>query len=228
MLSIPVCGVWYAFGTLAGGAALGVAALASASGGADWARRAIVVFASFLPLLVAGVFTPGGTGQTSDANRALDFDLIAGQFALSSRYDELDRVRGSWSFMASMGQRFAERVDARPPADKLVATLGIGSFGYYSSARVLDLVGLIDPTIAKSAPAREGREMAFPGHQRSNASYVLSRRPDFILIPPPFSSFFRPPALVELWTNPEFYSTYQWDPELEGFRRGERHARSAF
>ena len=224
MLSIPVCGVWYAFGTLAGIVALVAAVLGSVSVRAGWKQRAIVVGVSLL-LLSGGVFlTRRGAPRTLDQNTALDFDLIVEQIALSTRYVELRKVRTSWSFMAAMGQRFAERVDARPPADKLVAALGIGSFGYYSSARVLDLAGLIDPTIAKSGPAREGRDMALPGHQRSNPSYVLSRRPDYVLIPPPFSGFLRVPALVELWTNPEFCSTYEWDSELEGFRRGQRQA----
>jgi hypothetical protein len=47
------------------------------------------------------------------------------------------------------------------------------------------------------------------------------------LIPAPFSGFFRLPAVVELWNHPALYRDYQWDPELEGFRRRAPQERAA-
>ncbi len=64
-----------------------------------------------------------------------------------------------------------------------VATVPIGAIGYYSSLRIIDLVGLTDETIA-----REGRSVPpelltkrWIGHERHFTEYVLSREPTVIV-----------------------------------------------
>jgi hypothetical protein len=76
--------------------------------------------------------------------------------------------------------RAAGRALARAlPPDALVAAVPIGALGWYSDLRVLDMVGLTDRTIAH-APIATGSGWA--GHERHDGAYVLSRRPDAILL----------------------------------------------
>ena len=102
--------------------------------------------------------------------------------------------------------------------DCLVAAIALGMLGYYSEARIVDLLGLIDPVIARS-PIRRPFSAAplFPGHARSNAAYVLSRDPDFILIGD--RADHELPARSHLVGHPEFQRRYRYDPRLYGFSR---------
>jgi len=65
------------------------------------------------------------------------------------------------------------------PPDALVAAVPIGALGWYSDLRMLDMVGLTDPVIARSPvdPA-----VKWAGHQKHNGAYVVSRRPAAILL----------------------------------------------
>jgi hypothetical protein len=95
--------------------------------------------------------------------------------------------------------------------------VGIGLLGWYSHVEIVDLVGLVDPVIARSTPADSG-PMQLPGHQRGNADHVLSLAPDYILIPRQ-SSGADLPAVIELVNHPSFKQKYEWDPVVPGFRR---------
>jgi arabinofuranosyltransferase len=79
--------------------------------------------------------------------------------------------------------------------DALVAAVPIGALGWYSDLPILDMVGLTDRTIAR-APIETGSGWA--GHEKHDGAYVLSRRPDAILLgniyvtpkePVPFEKF---------------------------------------
>jgi arabinofuranosyltransferase len=63
--------------------------------------------------------------------------------------------------------------------DALVAAVPIGALGWYSDLPILDMVGLTDRTIAR-APIATGSGWA--GHEKHDGAYVLSRRPDAILL----------------------------------------------
>ncbi|MFI5315058.1 MAG: hypothetical protein ACHQ6T_05125 [Myxococcota bacterium] len=65
------------------------------------------------------------------------------------------------------------------PRDALVAAVPIGALGWYSDLRILDMVGLTDRAIAH-APVATGSGWA--GHEKHDGRYVLSRRPDAILL----------------------------------------------
>lgn len=64
-----------------------------------------------------------------------------------------------------------------------LATVPIGAIGYYSHARVIDLVGLTEPAIARRG--QRVPESAFRrhwiGHERFNTPWVLAQRPDVIV-----------------------------------------------
>jgi hypothetical protein len=157
--------------------------------------------------------------ETPEGQPPSYFKIVVQLCTARVRWSELWSTRLNWKYFALGPRYIAERIDARPPPNKLVATVSIGAFGYYSSAKVLDLVGLVDPTIARSPHAQSNREFALPGHQRTNAAYVISRNPDYILIPRPGTEFLALPPVVEMWNEPEFARRYEYDPEVDGYRR---------
>jgi hypothetical protein len=98
-----------------------------------------------------------------------------------------------------------------------VAAIGIGRFGYAYRLPVVDLVGLVDREVARGSSSGAGeRDVLVPGHQRSNARYILSRRPHFILISENQQDNF--PAARELLASPEFRTQYVYDPAVFGYR----------
>jgi hypothetical protein len=111
------------------------------------------------------------------------------------------------------------RERGRPIAS--VAIGAIGAFGYLSGLPIVDIFGVVDPTVARGPrPARQAR-YSLPGHQRSNPDYVLSRKPDYILIAsgegPALPDWV--PAFSDLRAHPDFARHYVWDAEVPGFRR---------
>jgi arabinofuranosyltransferase len=218
VLCLVACAIWFVLGTLAGVAAVVGAAFVSRFHAASVSRQALVAGASLL--LVGWVMAIERKGKPVEAEgyEELNAQLLLRRGITAPLWTEVLEAREARRFLSSIGRQLAVTLDARPPPDKLVATLGIGSFGYYSKARVLDLVGLVDPTIARSPAAGSG-DMAYPGHQRANTHYVLSRKPDYIVIPPRDAGFFRVPAVVELWSDAEFTRRYRWDPAVGGYRR---------
>ncbi|HTO70323.1 MAG TPA: hypothetical protein VMR31_10720 [Myxococcota bacterium] len=65
------------------------------------------------------------------------------------------------------------------PRDAWLAAVPIGALGWYSDLRVIDMVGLTDRTIAHE-PGDTGTGWA--GHEKHDGRYVVSRRPDAILL----------------------------------------------
>ena len=104
--------------------------------------------------------------------------------------------------------------------DALVAAVPIGALGWYSDLPILDMVGLTDRTIAR-ASIETGSGWA--GHEKHDGAYVLSRRPDAILLgnifvtrkePVPFEQFptFTRPGIAaregDIPTQPAFARDY--------------------
>jgi hypothetical protein len=104
-----------------------------------------------------------------------------------------------------------------PPA-QLVAAIGIGRLGYLAKEiAILDMVGLTDRHIARSDKQVYGA-VVFPGHQKSDSNYVLSRRPDVIFIPKNIGAI-SIPTILSLRHKPRFYEEYIWDDQLGAFVR---------
>jgi hypothetical protein len=119
------------------------------------------------------------------------------------------------------GMRSARVLRERREPLRLVAAGAIGAFGYYSRLPILDLYGLVDPVIARTRSETATRRGGLiPGHQRSNPNYVLSRRPDYILMPrrDPASAGLVP-AHDALWAHPGLDRWYEWDDEVPAYRR---------
>jgi hypothetical protein len=68
---------------------------------------------------------------------------------------------------------------AFPPGTTLAA-VPIGALGYYSGLPLIDMVGLTDRTVARAKVAGMGAGWA--GHEKHDGAYVLSRRPDILLL----------------------------------------------
>jgi uncharacterized sulfatase len=143
-------------------------------------------------------------------------------FDISRRADSLDRIADGNRGFEEIGRRRARVLAARPETPRLVATGAIGSFGYYSRLPIVDYLGIVDPVVAHSPASTslpEARRL--PGHHRSNADYVLSRRPDYILVPDKSRGglrFGRAGAILDIWAHPDFEAGYAWDDELRGYR----------
>lgn len=136
------------------------------------------------------------------------------------RIEVLDRFN---RFAITGTDRMVDRILARPPDPPTIAALAIGRLGYRLPYPIIDVVGLTDPAVARAEagapPIRSSGgqgEPLLPGHHRSNAGYVLSRRPGLILIPrnPPIPL----PAVDDLLAHPRFRAEYVFDPVLPGYR----------
>ncbi len=215
-LSLAVSTVWFAFGTLAGVAALAVAVVQSAVPG-GWKLR-VALGALSCPLLVAAMVRALSLKPPVLQGEITERYLVMNALGFPTRSAELRDARLNWQFASLLGFHAARMLAERPPEDKLVAAVGIGALGYYSRAKILDMVGLTDPVVARSKAILKS-PMSYPGHQRSNTRYVLSRAPDYVMIPPKEKALFTLPALIELWDDPEFQRRYVFDPELGAYRR---------
>jgi len=137
------------------------------------------------------------------------------EFVDSRRSAVIERVRKTRGAMTDLAERQARDVIRREP--DLVALAGIGYFGFVSRLPVLDLLGLVDATIARTPIPHDGAIPALPGHQRSNADYVVSRRPDYILM-----RRWAKRALIrahrDLHDHPDFARLYVWDAGVQGYR----------
>ncbi|MBW2286526.1 MAG: hypothetical protein JRG80_04370 [Deltaproteobacteria bacterium] len=120
-----------------------------------------------------------------------------------------------------LGERRAAVLLERDEEIALVATGAIGSFGFHSELPILDILGLVDPTIARSKRSVGDERYALPGHQRSNPDYVFSRKPDYLLIGKRgrqrLGNVVTAPD--ELRAHPDLDRYYEWDAEVLGYRR---------
>ncbi len=140
----------------------------------------------------------------------------------SRRAATLDRIDVGNRNFEEIGRRRARVLAARTQTPRLVAGGAIGSFGYYSRLPILDYLGIVDPVVARS-PASPSLPDArrLPGHHRSNADFVLSKHPDYILVPDKSRGdlrFGRAGAILDIWAHPDFEAGYEWDEELRGYR----------
>jgi len=81
-------------------------------------------------------------------------------------------LAGQWS---RLGRWFRRNV---PSGSSLVNT-SIGALGYYSGLTIVDPLGIVDPVIAHQ---RRALGRGYRGHEKHDCAYVLSQRPDYILL----------------------------------------------
>jgi tetratricopeptide (TPR) repeat protein len=121
----------------------------------------------------------------------------------------------NWALIQDHRTREADFVDTmrrngvwlkqRFPAETTFATTTIGAIGYWSGLRVIDLLGLTDPEIARHPQPVPGLTDVWR-ETKYNAESVLRRRPDLIF----FSTGIRPSAAAEkaLFLYTDFSRSY--------------------
>lgn len=125
------------------------------------------------------------------------------RWILRVRGEEIKLVQG----MEFMGKKLSS--DFGPDLTLAVST--IGAISYFSEAEVIDMLGLTDKYIARHPEEVEGIPH-FWKEKKYNATYVLSRNPDFII----FSTAQKPSAPAEraLYLHSKFRQGYYifWIP----------------
>jgi arabinofuranosyltransferase len=100
-----------------------------------------------------------------------------------------------------------------------IAAIPIGAIGYYSGVGVIDMVGIVDPVIAKEYLSIKSIKKWIPGHTKGDGDYILSRRPKYIqlvdvltkkLRKKPFDNSFNFKSIREIWNSPEFHKDYEF------------------
>ncbi len=114
---------------------------------------------------------------------------------------ESDRV-------AEVGKEVASWLRENVSPGALIATNTAGSIPYYSKFKTIDMLGLNDVHIAHREIPDLGS--GWPGHEKGDGEYVLSRHPDLIL----FGSSYGAktpvfPSDLELYENPQFFENYR-------------------
>jgi len=113
----------------------------------------------------------------------------------------------------------ARWLDAHTCGPALVAATPAGAIAYYSRFDVIDMLGLNDAHIGHMQVSDLGNGRA--GHEKGDGAYVLSRKPEYILLGnvavlgfPITDSIMMSHKLVrrsekEIWANPEFHRDYE-------------------
>ncbi len=100
----------------------------------------------------------------------------------------------------------------------VVASTPAGAIAFYSERTVIDMLGLTDKHIARQPVQGIGQGRA--GHERGDGAYVLSRKPDYILLgniavgrepmdDSQIASVLCQRSEHEIWELPEFRSNYE-------------------
>jgi len=147
------------------------------------------VYRMFLPALPALVLAIGALwqscaaahGRTSRAAAAFVVVLVVA-FGLSIHL----ALRAEGGPARALPRRVAgwgaagKWVAVNTPPDTLIAANVIGAIGYFSHRPLVDLLGLVDPVVARDGAVSAA---AAPGHGRYHNDYVYARAPDLVVYP---------------------------------------------
>ena len=117
---------------------------------------------------------------------------------------------------AAVGSEIGRFLAQRLPPGAVVVTATAGSTPYHAPGLTfIDSLGLNDRVIARRAvPQRRTRLQVLPGHRKGDGAYVLSRRPDAVIIGPAEGDLSLDERAwflddLELLTSPEFQHNYR-------------------
>ncbi len=122
--------------------------------------------------------------EMKDAFSLLALAAVAGLVAMQILFPPEPVARAQkMDGAAFLGRIVGEYINTNFPKGSLIALNTAGSTPYYApDHRFIDMLGLNDRTIAKRKdPPRVARWQEVPGHEKGDARYVLSRRPDYII-----------------------------------------------
>ena len=129
--------------------------------------------------------------------------LSTGQLAFPAEKYRRAQIMDGAAFLGSEVGRY---INLNWPPGSLVALNTAGSTPYFApKLRFIDMLGLNDTTIARRKdPPLRTKMQEWPGHRKGDGRYILSRRPDYIIIGP---------------SNGDYANDFPWflsDYELEG------------
>ena len=129
---------------------------------------------------------------------------------------ELDRARLENGLVEKMAV-LAEWFTAHQSKRTSIAANSIGALGYYTGYRIVDMVGLVDETIAHGPKPVEGVQS--PAKERTyHATHTLAQSPDFVV----FDTYEKPNHAGDfaLYLEPGFHQGYYRYPIwMPGFER---------
>lgn len=211
---IPATLVWYLWGAVPGLTAIVVCAVIALlwrvkSASARWVTAACLATA-----------VTGTAAHIAKLRVPYLTNRVALQIANICNFDrnrDIQRERKGEIALNAVGRPIILYLKKHKPPVRQVAAVGIGLLSWETRITIIDLVGLVDATIAHSVH-NDPTLVQMPGHQRSNAAYVLSRKPEYILIPR-VNEGVPVPAVKDLWDNPDLDKYYRWDDRLLLYRR---------
>jgi hypothetical protein len=70
----------------------------------------------------------------------------------------------------------------RGSPEESIATRGVGAIAYFSELTVIDVLGVVDPHIARVDHHAGAHRPSLPGHAKRDWPYVLSREPTYLVL----------------------------------------------
>ena len=102
-------------------------------------------------------------------------------FMLTSTWSELSSLAREHDYLSSRAS-VSQWLDQEAAADDTILLGEIGQIGYGTDRVVYDIFGLVDAHIAHQDAPTLGHGK--PGHEKSDLSYSMSLRPDWVVLPP--------------------------------------------
>jgi len=124
----------------------------------------------------------------------------------------MPRVVAGFSVMARTLERAAG-------PDRSIALVPVGTIGYLTGMRVVDMVGIVDPVIARQPGDPRYMQTWRPGHDKGDGARVLDLEPDFIQLqdvltsrpaPTPIPEMMSYKSVAEIWASPRFWRDYEF------------------
>ncbi len=138
------------------------------------------------------------------------------------RAERIEQIRELHRGAAALADHVADALLREAPLPRLVASVGIGRLGYLTGLPILDMTGIVDPVVARSrSKGYADSDLVLPGHQRSDARYLLHRRPDLVICPD--AGEVAIPAIRQLLQSSAFRRRYDRDPRGFGYRLRARY-----
>lgn len=119
---------------------------------------------------LAGLLT---VALTFHHSTPLERDRFGRPAVLEGTYRGVQFQRWNTARLSQIGRFFREY---GRPSGEAIATRGVGAIAYFSAMPVIDVLGIVDPHIAR---VRE--QGTFPGHSKRDWPYVLASKPAFLV-----------------------------------------------
>lgn len=132
---------------------------------------------------VAALLAALAVVQLRETQQSMAIAVVAGLCAIGALLFKPERMDPAAFYGSVVGEHLAR---TEKPGT-LIALSGAGAIPYLNpQLRFIDMLGLIDPVIARRRDVPMILPWQFkPGHAKGDGAYVLSRKPDLIILGPP-------------------------------------------